>query len=68
MIQTSPSADTSEETSYSLCDGPEEHQIAKRYYKCIDNHEFKRQMFPICPPRYQGKSRKTLTTSAVVIF
>ena len=56
--QTSSTADTSKKATYSLCDGSEEHQIVKRYYKCIDNHEFKKQMFPIYPPKYQGKSRK----------
>ena len=56
--QTSSTADISEEARYSVCDRLEEHRIVKRYYKCTDNHEFKRQILAIYPPGHQCKSRK----------
>ena len=36
--QTSSTANISERPSYSVCGRVEEHRIAKRYYKCNDNH------------------------------
>ena len=56
--QTSSTADIREDASYSVCDRLEEYRIVKRYYKCTDNHEFKRQILAIYVPEYQCKSRK----------
>ena len=56
--QTSSTAYIREEAMYSVRDKLKEHQIVKRYYKCADNHEFKRQILAIYPLRYQCKSRK----------
>ena len=49
--QTSSTADISKEASYSVCDRLDELRIVKGYYKCTDNHEFKKQILAICPPR-----------------
>ena len=57
-IQTSSTADISEDASYSVCDRVEEHRIVKRYCKCTDNDEFRRQILAIYPPGYQCKLRK----------
>ena len=56
--QTSSTANISEEARYSVCDRLEGHRIVKLYYKCTDNHEFKRQILAIYSPGNQCKSRK----------
>ena len=55
QTQTSSTADISEEARYSVCGKLKERQIVKRYYKCTDNHEFKRQILVMFPPGYQCK-------------
>ena len=58
VYKTLTSSDISEEASYSVCDRVEEYRIVKRYYKCTDNHEFKRQILAIYSPGHQCKWRK----------
>ena len=66
--QTPSTAKISQEARYSLCDRLEERQIAKPYYKCTDNLEFKRQIFAIYPKDINVNRAKTSRTSTVVVF